>query len=235
MADDLEPTVFILFGATGDLAKRMVLPAFYQLYLRGLLPQRWKLVGNGRGDVAHEDFRAHFHDSLTEFAEEPAPEQWDAFAADLLFAGGGFRSHDPGSLLEVIDEAKSDLGSDPKIIHYLAIPPSTFAPTTEAINTHDLSDGATAVYEKPYGTSPDSLAELDASSATPSRKIRSSGSTISRKEPPRTCTSCGSQSAVRRDLELRLRRRGADRRAGDPRYRRPRSFYDETARRSTCW
>ena len=162
MADDLEPTVFILFGATGDLAKRMVLPAFYQLYLRGLLPQRWKLVGNGRGDVAHEDFRAHFHDSLTEFAEEPAPEQWNAFAADLLFAGGGFRSHDPGSLLEVIDEAKSDLGSDPKIIHYLAIPPSTFAPTTEAINTHGLSDGATAVYEKPYGTSPDSLAELDA-------------------------------------------------------------------------
>ncbi len=162
MAEDLEPTVFILFGATGDLAKRMVLPAFYQLFKRGLLPQRWKLVGNGRGDVAHEDFRGHFHDSLTEFAQAPDPDAWTAFAENLLFAGGGFRSHDPGSLLDVIDEAKKDLGSEPKIIHYLAIPPSTFAPTTEAIRTHELNAGATAVYEKPYGTSSESLAELDA-------------------------------------------------------------------------
>jgi glucose-6-phosphate 1-dehydrogenase len=159
---ELEETVFILYGATGDLAKRMVLPAFYQLHVRGLLPQRWKLVGNGRGDVAHEDFRAHVHDSLTEFAEPPEADQWEAFAGHLLFAGGGFRSHDPGSLLAVIDEAKDDLGPEPKIIHYLAIPPSAFAPTTEAIKTHELTDHATAVYEKPYGTSPDSLAELDA-------------------------------------------------------------------------
>ena len=57
-------TVFVLYGATGDLAKRMVLPAFFDLYARGLLPRRWKLVGNGRGDVAHEDFRGHVHDVL---------------------------------------------------------------------------------------------------------------------------------------------------------------------------
>ena len=45
------PTVFVLFGATGDLAKRMVLPAFYRLAIEGLLPADWLLVGNGRGDV----------------------------------------------------------------------------------------------------------------------------------------------------------------------------------------
>ena len=66
-AGDPGPTVFVLFGATGDLAKRMVLPAFYRLAREGLLPRQWRLVGNGRGDVAHEDFRAHFHDALTEF------------------------------------------------------------------------------------------------------------------------------------------------------------------------
>ena len=64
---DLPATVFVLYGATGDLAKRMVLPAFFDLYARGLLPRRWKLVGNGRGDVAHEDFRGHVHEVLTEF------------------------------------------------------------------------------------------------------------------------------------------------------------------------
>ena len=68
---DLGPTVFVLFGATGDLAKRMVLPAFYRLAQEGLLPKQWLLVGNGRGDVAHEDFRKHVHDVLTEFGPKP--------------------------------------------------------------------------------------------------------------------------------------------------------------------
>ena len=52
-------TVFVLFGATGDLAARMVLPAFWTLAREGLLPKDWILVGNGRGDVSHENFRAH--------------------------------------------------------------------------------------------------------------------------------------------------------------------------------
>ena len=65
------PTIFVLFGATGDLAKRMVIPAFYRLALEGLLPRQWLLIGNGRGDVAHEDFRKHVHDVLTEFGPKP--------------------------------------------------------------------------------------------------------------------------------------------------------------------
>ncbi len=159
---DPDPTLFIVYGATGDLAKRMVLPAFYSLYRHDLLPRRWKLIGNGRGDVAHEDFRAHFHDSLVEFDATPDPDQWDDFAANLLFAGGGFRSEDPGSLLGVIDATRDELGESVDLIHYLAIPPSAFGPTTEAIKTHGLNASAKAVYEKPYGTSPASLEELDA-------------------------------------------------------------------------
>jgi glucose-6-phosphate dehydrogenase-like protein len=65
------PTIFVLFGATGDLAKRMVIPAFYRLALEGLLPRQWLLIGNGRGDVAHEDFRKHVHDVLTHFGPRP--------------------------------------------------------------------------------------------------------------------------------------------------------------------
>src|SRR5580698_6794029 len=89
-AGDPGALVFVLFGATGDLAKRMVLPAFYQLATEGLLPAQWRLVGNGRGDVAHEDFRAHVYDSLTEFGTKPEQKQWDAFAQHVFFAGGGF-------------------------------------------------------------------------------------------------------------------------------------------------
>ncbi len=158
---DLEPTIFVLFGATGDLAKRMVLPAFYRLALEGLLPRQWLLVGNGRGTVAHEDFRAHVHDVLTEFGPKPEPAAWDSFAERLLFAGGGFNSESPGSLLDVLKKARKSLGSDPQLVHYLAIPPVAFAETTKALGTHGLAKGARVVYEKPFGTSQQSFRSLN--------------------------------------------------------------------------
>jgi len=158
---DLPATLFVLYGATGDLAKRMVLPAFFDLYARGLLPRRWKLIGNGRGDVAHEDFRGHVHDVLTEFGTPPTDEQWAGFAPDLLFAGGGFRAEDGGALPDLIERTRGELGADAQLIHYLAVPPSAFAPTTEALKEHDLATGTKVVYEKPYGTSLDSFRELD--------------------------------------------------------------------------
>src|SRR3984957_646807 len=162
VVDDPGPTVFILFGATGDLAKRMVLPAFSRRAGEGLLPQQWRLVGNGRGDGAHEDFRAHFHDALTQFDSEPDPKEWDDFAQRVFFAGGGFSTDSPGSLLDVIGEARNSLGSDdPQLIHYLAVPPVAFADLTEALGQHGLSQGARVVYEKPFGTSGDNFRELD--------------------------------------------------------------------------
>jgi glucose-6-phosphate 1-dehydrogenase len=158
---DAGTTVFVLFGATGDLAKRMVLPAFYQLAQHGLLPQRWLLIGNGRGNVSHEDFRGHVHNVLTEFGPKPEGEQWEAFASRLRFAGGGFEKADPGSLLDVLEEAKQELGADAQYIHYLAIPPTAFGKITEGLGEHGLAEGSRVIYEKPFGTSPANFRELD--------------------------------------------------------------------------
>jgi glucose-6-phosphate 1-dehydrogenase len=160
-AEDPGPTVFVLYGATGDLAKRMVLPAFYRLAIEGLLPKEWLLVGNGRGDVAHEDFRRHVHDVLAEFGPAPAEGPWKQFSQRLLFAGGGFNSDNPGSLLDVLTEARSQVGHDAQLVHYLAVPPVTFEDLTRAIGVHKLADGARVVYEKPFGTSPASFRALD--------------------------------------------------------------------------
>jgi glucose-6-phosphate 1-dehydrogenase len=156
-----QPTVIILYGGTGDLAKRLVLPAFWELYSRGLLPKQWKLVGNGRGNVSHEDFRQRVHDALSEFASTPDPDLWEDFAANILFAGGGFRHDNPGTLLDVISDTEDELGEDRTIIHYLAIPPSAFEATTRAIKAHNLAPGSKAVYEKPFGTSLESFHALD--------------------------------------------------------------------------
>ncbi|NMO53301.1 glucose-6-phosphate dehydrogenase [Actinoplanes sp. TBRC 11911] len=161
MATTPGPVVFVLFGATGDLSKRLVLPAFYTLAIEGLLPEQWVLIGNGRGDVSHEDFRQRVRESLTQFGPAPAKGPWREFASRLRFAGGGFDSDDPGSLLDVIDEARKEFGAEAQMIHYLAIPPVAFPEITRGLGAHGLAEGARVVYEKPFGTSPESFHKLN--------------------------------------------------------------------------
>ncbi len=155
------PIIFVLFGATGDLAKRMVIPAFYNLAQQKLLPDNYLLVGNGRGDVSHEDFRGHVHKVLTAFGPRPETGPWEDFASRLRFAGGGFGTEDPGSLLDVLAHAKSELSDDAQLVHYFAVPPSAFPELTAAIGTHDLAKNSRVVYEKPFGTSPENFRALD--------------------------------------------------------------------------
>jgi glucose-6-phosphate 1-dehydrogenase len=163
MAENTRPgsTVFVLFGATGDLAKRMVLPAFYRLAIEGLLPENWLLIGNGRGDISHYDFRQHVHDVLTQFGPKPEDGPWQRFSERLRFAGGGFEKSNPGSLLDVLHEAREQVGEDAQLVHYLAVPPVAFIGITEGLGEHDLAKGSRVVYEKPFGTSPESFRDLD--------------------------------------------------------------------------
>lgn len=156
-----EPTVFMLFGATGDLAHRLVLPAFFRLAQAGLLPDDWRLVGNGRGDVSHEDFQERVRSSLEEFGPKPSEGPWEEFRSRLRFAGGGFEARDPGCLLDVLEQAEADLGGHPQRVHYLAVPPGAFAKLTEGIGEHGLAERARVVYEKPFGTSMETFQELD--------------------------------------------------------------------------
>ncbi len=156
-----KPTVFVLFGATGDLAHRLVLPAFFRLAQAGLLPPDWRLVGNGRGNLSDEDFQERARKSLEEFGPKPSEGPWDEFKSRLRFAGGGFEASDPGSLLDVLGDAEKDIGGSPQRVHYCAVPPSAFVTLTEAIGEHRIADRSRIVYEKPFGTSMETFTELD--------------------------------------------------------------------------
>ncbi len=98
---------------------------------------------------------------LTEFGPKPEGSTWDDFSSHLRFAGGGFDSSSPGTLLDVLEEAKNEVGEDAKYIHYLAIPPTAFIGITEGLGQHGLAKGSHVVYEKPFGTSPKNFHELD--------------------------------------------------------------------------
>lgn len=156
-ADD---TIFVLFGATGDLAKRLVLPAFYELAASGLLPAKWCLIGNGRGDVSHLDFRQYVHDVLSEFSSVADDQQWKEFSEHLYFAGGGFSTDDPGSLLDVIAQVRTQL-PQAQLVHYFAVPPAAFSDVTTSLGEHGLAKDSRVVYEKPFGTSKQGFHELD--------------------------------------------------------------------------
>ncbi|MGC1732599.1 MAG: glucose-6-phosphate dehydrogenase, partial [Pseudonocardiaceae bacterium] len=156
-----DSTVFVLYGATGDLARRMVLPAFFRLAQAELLPDDWRLIGNGRGEVSHEDFQARVHDALTEFGPQPQEGPWEQFRSRLRFAGGGFSTEDPGSLLEVVGEAERELGGRPQRVHYFAVPPTAFETLTRGLGRHGLAARSRVVFEKPFGTSMGSFHALD--------------------------------------------------------------------------
>jgi glucose-6-phosphate 1-dehydrogenase len=79
----------------------------------------------------------------------------------VYFAGGGFNSQDPGSLLDDLTKAKERLGGNPQLIHYLAVPPVAFAELTTALGQHGLAKDSRVVYEKPFGTSQQNFEELD--------------------------------------------------------------------------
>jgi len=155
------PTIFILYGGTGDLAHRLVLPAFYRLAVADLLPKDWRLVANGRGDVSHENYQEDVKGALEKFGPKPSEGPWEEVRSRIRFAGGGFDSDDPGSLLSEVAKAREELGGEPQVIHYMAVPPSAFGPLTEAIGAHGLAKDSRVVYEKPFGTSMKSFKELD--------------------------------------------------------------------------
>ena len=157
----LPPTVFVLFGASGDLAARLVLPAFYRLAQEGLLPDRWQLVGSGRREKSDDEFRDDVHARLTEFGPKPEDGPWEEFSSRLRFAGGGFSVDDPGQLLDYLAEAREQLGQDVQYVHYFGVPPAGFESLTEALGEHGIVENARVVYEKPFGTSMDSFRALD--------------------------------------------------------------------------
>lgn len=156
------PVIIVLFGATGDLAKRMVLPAFFTLAEQNLMPEEYLLIGTGRGEKTDEQFAQHIHDALTEFATTPDPDEWARFSARVRFAGGGFTVDDPGELVDAVAKARQDLGENAQLINYLAVPPVAFQGFTAAIGAHGLAADCRAVYEKPFGSSPSDFRTLNA-------------------------------------------------------------------------
>jgi glucose-6-phosphate 1-dehydrogenase len=147
--DVIPPYVIILFGATGDLSRRKLLPGLAHLALSALAPDI-QVIGTSLEDHTEESFRAFAKQAVTEFSHHPlTPEQWDEFAHRLTYVP---TSAGPEGLAEAVKIAEEKLGGAPGRLHYLSVPPAAATAVISMLREADLVDRSGVVLEKPFGT-----------------------------------------------------------------------------------
>lgn len=164
-----DPCVMVIFGATGDLTKRKLFPALYNLAKEGFLPEKFAIVGVGRQEMLSEDFRSKIISELKEFIGNEYEEnliKW--FEERTYYTGGDF--DDDKKLFKDIKDMLRDVCEKHEIpenfFYYMAIPPSLFANVTQKIVKNGLGKEENGnwrrfIFEKPFGTSYDSAKALN--------------------------------------------------------------------------
>jgi len=143
--------VIVVFGATGDLARRKLLPGLFHLAAAGLMPDRYQIIGSSRQVLTDDQFRELARQATGEFgAGKPAGAAWQAFAGRLSFASADLAR--TCALIEAIAQAERELGGSPGRLFHLAIPPAAFEPTVAGLGATGLARGSRIIIEKPFGT-----------------------------------------------------------------------------------
>ncbi|HSP72392.1 MAG TPA: glucose-6-phosphate dehydrogenase, partial [Gaiellaceae bacterium] len=160
-----DPCVLTIFGASGDLTRRKILPALYALAYRSLLPEKFGIVGVARTPESDEDFRSRMRDAVKEFARDEFDDGvWTKLAEGMRYVTTDF-SQESGfdDLARVLGEFDEQRGTGGNRVYYLAIPPSAFEAVVRGIGAHRAAGGSTRlIVEKPFGHDLDSARELNA-------------------------------------------------------------------------
>src|SRR3569833_112553 len=162
------PCVRVLFGVTGDLARKKLLPAIYDLANRGLLPPGFAVVGFARRDWEHEDFRQLAHDAVKEHARTPFREEvWNQLSEGIQFVPGTFDDDTAfETLTKTVKELDEKRGTGGNYAFYLSIPPKSFQDVVKQLQRSGLSQPSEGswrrvVIEKPFGHDLASARELN--------------------------------------------------------------------------
>jgi glucose-6-phosphate 1-dehydrogenase len=148
-----ENHVIVIFGATGDLAKRKLLPGLFHLAAAGLMPERYRIIGSSPASSSMSDieFRQHAKDAAEQFGTtKPTGPAWDAFEVNLSFGAA-----DPGAmgpLNAAVHAAEDAIGGEPRRLFHLAVPPVAFPSVIGELGQSGLATPESRVIiEKPFG------------------------------------------------------------------------------------
>jgi glucose-6-phosphate 1-dehydrogenase len=160
-----DPCVLVIFGASGDLTHKKLMPALYSLMLRRLLPGRIAVVGVARTEADDDTFRSDMKKAVQEHARDEFREDvWDELAANMRYVATDF-ADDGGErkLEELVEKLDSELDLGGNRLYYLAVPPSAHPVIVEALGKQQNEKGWTRVIvEKPFGHDLDSARQLNA-------------------------------------------------------------------------
>ena len=155
----LAPHVIVLFGATGDLARRKLLPGLLHLAQAGLMPD-FRLVGTSLEELTDDEFRELATRACREFARHPASaEELDSFVARLTYV-----PTDAGAdgLAAAVARAEDELGGQPRRLYHLSVPPAAASDVIGLLGDAGLAERARVIMEKPFGWDLQSACELNA-------------------------------------------------------------------------
>ena len=159
------PTTLIIFGASGDLTRRKLLPAIYRLSRRGRLPAQFAVIGIARGQLSDDAFRTQFRNSLKEFAgvDTGNDDVAESLASQMYYVAG---ETDDAGLYQRLQARLTEINGAEGVLFYLAIPPTVYSSVIEKLGTSGLADAPPRgwrriVVEKPFGTDLDSARALN--------------------------------------------------------------------------
>ena len=164
----VHPTALVIFGATGDLARRKLLPALYNLAHEGALPERFGLVGNARSPMSDEEFRQQAIDSVREFSRRRPDEKVLAkLFSDVRYVPGSFDDDEVfEGLKTALDGLDDGAGTALNRCFYLSTAPMFFPIIVDALGRHELAQRegteVRVIIEKPFGRSLEEARALNA-------------------------------------------------------------------------
>ncbi len=154
---NLNPTIFIIFGGTGDLNARKITPALFNLYLDGWMPEMFSIIGTGRTKLTDEEFRALLLEGINEFSRRGKADKkkWQEFSRHISYQVSDIKDGATyPAFAEKIKEQETEWKVEANIIYYLAVAPQFFPIIAENISKNALCENIAKtriVIEKPFG------------------------------------------------------------------------------------
>jgi glucose-6-phosphate 1-dehydrogenase len=150
--------VLVLFGATGDLAARKLLPGLFHLFRVGLMPDQFRIIGSGRH--APDDFAAVVEDALRTHGRMELDGHWEAFSQRLSFVASS--AEDGAALADAVRAAEAEIDAQGERLVYLSVPPGAMRDMVRMLGDTGIADNCSLVVEKPFGHDLASARELNA-------------------------------------------------------------------------
>jgi len=160
----INPTVICIFGASGDLAQRKIIPAIYDLFLKDLLPKPFSIIGVSRTSLTDENFRQQLRRGVEQFSQQGKVEEgnWHKFASHIKYSSADY--NDPNIYMSLFAEMEQGWQAEASKILYLATPPAVFTIIVGQLSQSKVFRGKEKyriVIEKPFGRDLQSAQKLN--------------------------------------------------------------------------